>query len=149
MEYGIIFITAEEVEISGEVYNYNDQILVNEFDNSQISLLWQGQKKGGRDYIVVGGDREIHVCGRRRKGDHYKYYGVVDRPSMRRVFEGDHQQRPGIPDSYYMNLRAGRCPVRTLLTGNLSPQAQAVQSLGFRHTAACCGIYEVWPLIEN
>lgn len=143
MEYGIIFITAEEVEISGGVYNYNDHILVDEFDNSRISLQWQGQKKGRQDYIVVGGDREIHVCGRRRKGDHYKYYGVVDRLSMRRVFEGDHPG--GIPDSYYMNLRAGRrCPVRTLLIGPLSPQAQAVQSLKFRYNPGCCGIYKVW-----
>jgi len=147
--YGVIFITAEEVSISGEIYDYNDHILIDEFDRSRIFLLWQGQKKGRQDYIVVNGDREIHVCGRRKQGEYYKYYGVIDSPTLEMRFEGDHAE--SIPNSYFMKLKSSeRCPVlRTHLTGLPgeiweSPQKQAIQRLGFRYNAACCGIYKVW-----
>ena len=142
--YGVIFITAEEVSISGEIYDYTDRILVDEFDRSRIFLLWQGQKKGRQDYIVVTGDREIHVCGRRKQGEYYKYYGVIDAPTLEMRLEGDHSE--SIPNSYFMKLKPSeRCPVlRTRLTGPESPQKQAIQSLGFRYNGGCCGIYKVW-----
>ncbi len=140
--YGVIFITSEEGNIGSELYNYNDQILVNEFDNQDISLVWRGQKKGRQDYVVVRGDREIHVCARRKKGESYKYYGILDNTTMRQVFNGNHLE--GVPDSYFFKVREGRVPYRTELSGELSPQAQAVQSLGFRYNGGCCGIYKVW-----
>lgn len=66
-KYGIIFITAEEqIWDGGKVYDYQDKILVNEY-NKEYSIKWSGQKKQGKDYIVTNCNREIHVCVRMKK----------------------------------------------------------------------------------
>jgi hypothetical protein len=65
--YGIIFITAEERIYNTRPYKYKDEILVDEFDNEKLSIIWKGQQKGGSDCIVTKENREIHVCARKKK----------------------------------------------------------------------------------
>lgn len=142
MSYGIIFITAEEKIMGGEVYDYKDLVLTDEFDSSKIFLSWCGQKRGRRDHIVIEDEREIHVCARKKKSDPYTYYGVVVRDTIRRVVTGNHDE--GVPHRYFMALTTGRLPMRTILSGELSPQRQAVQTLGFDFSPSYCGIYEVY-----
>lgn len=145
MNYGIIFITAEEqIFDNGVTYDYHDHIYKDEHDQNNWALLWKGQKKHKQDYIVTECTREIHVCARKKKSEHYKYYGILINNSMRLMYQGNADNSD--PDAYFfkLDINNGRLPFLTILDGPNTPQAQAVQTLGFNYNGGCCGIYKVW-----
>tara|TARA_B100001758_G_C18238175_1_gene519050 strand:- start:200 stop:655 length:456 start_codon:yes stop_codon:yes gene_type:complete len=143
-EHGVIFLTASLAECNGIPYEYQDKLMRDEFNPDKYHAIWKGQKKGRRDYIVTQGTREIHVCARSKPNKPYTYYGKIKNETIQMMYEGNHAISD--PDAYYFELETEHIttPFKTVLAGNLPPQAQAVQSLGFQFTPACCGIYKVW-----
>jgi len=141
MERAVIFITANETVVSNKLYDYRDEILV-DVHTGELSIIWKGQRRGRQDYIAVNGNREVHICARKRRGQYYSYYGILDNDSAMIMYSGN--RSVGDPRAYFFRILDGKFPTRTLLSGPLPPQKQAIQSMGFRYNGGCCGIYKVW-----
>jgi hypothetical protein len=146
MEYGIIFITNEEVSVDESYsYDYKDAIYKNEFNNEYI-VVWKGQNKHRYDYIVTDKTREIHVCARKKKNEPYTYYGLIMNETLARTYTGDRTE--GIPDVWTFKLRTDGLdvPFKTIFERRGDPtfQQQAVQDLGFTFTPSRTGIYRIY-----
>ena len=145
--HAIVFITAEATTWgNGEVYDYKDRISNDVHDPDNWDVIWKGQKKHGQDYIITEGTREVHVCARRRTSLPYKYFGTIKNETIHCMYQGNAANND--PSAYFFELETHdlRVPFQSTLSGDLTPQAQAVRSLGFTFTRRNCGIHKMWPL---
>ena len=144
--YGVIFITAEpQVWDNGIIYDYNDKIYINAHDEKDVILLWSGQKKHGKDYIVTDGDRQIHVCSRKKSKTPYIYRGVIQNDTKSQIIFGDKSK--SIPDQWKFAISTSDTPVPcgTELVGKTTKhQIEAVNAIGFKFKSSSCGIYKMW-----
>lgn len=145
-EYGVLFITGEEVSfpVEGDYdYDYKDRIYRDEFNDQVWALEWKGQRRHRNDYIALDPNRELHVCAREKKNQHYTYYGKIRNDTVRQIHEGNPAE--GDPSAYFFRLDINtETRFKTVLSGDLPPQAQAVRSLGFNYNGGCSGIYKMW-----
>ena len=62
---------------------------------------------------------------------------------MRVMFQGDPQASE--PSAYFFDLEIeNEVAFKTVLDGDLAPQAQAIRTLGFNYNGGCSGIYKMW-----
>ena len=144
--HAVIFITNQEsCGPNGEVYDYKDRIYNDVNDTGNWAVFWKGQKKHRQDSIVADGVRQVHVCARRKRNQPYIYYGTIKNETIHCMYQGNAANSD--PSAYFFELNTQdlHVPFQTSLRGNLSPQAQAIHTLGFAYNGGCCGIYKIWP----
>ena len=74
----LLFISSGIQEYNGgELYNYNDGIYKN-IETGKYLVIWNGQKKGGQDYLVENRDN-IHIWYRKLKKTRFAYLGKVSK----------------------------------------------------------------------
>jgi hypothetical protein len=144
-EYGIVFVTTEETR-NEEENDYQGKFMGGKMSGGRNFLLELKSKKNEQDSIVTDETREIHVCVRRDLGQYYTYYGKLYNKSKLLCFNGNEVKSE--PDGYTFQLDTENVKFKTLLTGALEPQAQAVESLGFFYNGNCCGAHKMWASRE-
>lgn len=138
--YAIIFINAEEQELAGSIYKYDDAIYVNIDDPEDVRIVWKGQKKHRRDYIITNCDREVHIFSRKNSRCSYIYRGIIQNNTFSKIVDGNVDN--AIPDSFMFQVNVNdNLPIPYgSITARL--QTEAAEMIGLRFNGQCQGIYK-------